>query len=101
MDQPASSIEQELAQVEGFEMNYELESGQSINVKGNLKKNVEFWKFIGAPHFILTTIENGYKLPFACIPVVAKLRNNKSARLHADFVEESISELLHTTTVCY
>lgn len=42
MYQQSSGNEQELAQVEGFEMNNELISGQSVNVNDNLKKNVAF-----------------------------------------------------------
>ena len=44
MYQQSSGNEQELAQVEGFEMNNELISGQSwsVNVNDNLKNNVAF-----------------------------------------------------------
>ena len=59
-----TSSEDDLAQVQEIAETYELESGQSLNVKDNLKKNLEFWKSIGAPNFILTTIENGYKLNY-------------------------------------
>ena len=61
-----------------------IDSGLSLSVKGNLRANTEFWKSIGAPYFILLIIENGYKLPFASLPEPVKLRNNKSARFHAD-----------------
>ena len=39
---------------------------------------------------ILSIIENRYKLPFASSPEPVKLRNNKSARLHAGFVDRVI-----------
>lgn len=42
MYQQSSGNEQELAQVEGFEMNNELISGQSVNVNDNLKNSVAF-----------------------------------------------------------
>ena len=64
-----------------------MESGQLVSVKGNLKANIEFWKSIGAPNFIISIIDNGYSLPFVNLPEPVKLRNNKSARLHTDFVD--------------
>ena len=89
-----SNTEDDLAQVEEIVEKYELESGQPLSVKGNLKKNLKFWESIGAPNFILKTIENGYKLPFVSFPITIRLKNNKSARLHADFVDEAIRELV-------
>ena len=88
-----SSIEEDLAQVEENVEKFEVDSGLSLSVKGNLRANIEFWKSIGAPYFILSIIENGYKLPFASSPEPVKLRNNKSARFHADFVDQAIHEL--------
>ena len=89
-----------MAQVDEIVQKYELESGQSLSVKGNLKKNLGFWRAIGAPNFILSTIEKGYKLPFASFPVAVRLRNNKSARLHADFVDQPVLELVNSGRVC-
>ena len=94
------SSEDDLAQVDEIVQIYELESGQSLSVKGNLKKNLGFWRAIGAPNFILSTIEKGYKLPFASFPVAVRLRNNKSARLHADFVDQAVRELVNSGRVC-
>ena len=74
------SNEDDLAQVDQITQNYELESGHSLSVKGNLKNNLGFWRSIGAPDFILSIIENGYRLPFISFPLAVKLRNNKSAR---------------------
>ena len=88
-----------MAQVDQITQNYELESGHSLSVKGNLKNNLGFWRSIGAPDFILSIIENGYRLPFISFPLAVKLRNNKSARLHADFVDQAILELLHSGRV--
>ena len=74
---------------------YELKSGQSLTVEGNLRKYLEFWRSIGAPNFILITIEKGYKLPFASLPVAVRLRNTKSAPLHANFVDQAVLELVN------
>ena len=45
------SIEDDLAQVVQITPNYELESGHSLRVKGNLKNNLGFWRSIGVPVF--------------------------------------------------
>ena len=95
-----SSIEEDLAQVEEIVEKFEVDSGLSLSLKGNLRANIEFWKSIGAPYFILSLIENGYKLPFASSPEPVKLRNNKSARFHADFVDQAIHELVLSGRVC-
>ena len=72
----------------------------ALSVKGNLRHNIKFWKSIGAPYYILSIIENGYKLPFASSPEPVKLRNNKSARLHAEFVNQAIHELVLSGRIC-
>ena len=83
----------DLAQVDQITQNYETESGHSLSVsKGNLKKNLGFWRSIGAPDFILSVVENGYRLPFISFPLAVKLRNNKAARLHAGFVDQAVLE---------
>ena len=91
--------EDDLEQVEQIAKNYELESGHSLGVKGNLKNNLGFWRSIGAPEFILSIIENGSKLPFISFPLAVKLRNNKSARLHAAFVDQAVLELVNSGRV--
>ena len=72
----------------------------SLTVKGNLKKNLGFWRSISAPNFILTTVEKGYKLPFGSLPLAVTLRINKSPRLHADFVDQAVLELVNSDRVC-
>ena len=70
-----------------------------LTVKGNLRKNLGFWRSISAPNFILTTVEKGYKLPFDSLPLAVRLRINKSARLHADFVDQAVLELVNSDRV--
>ena len=49
--------------------------------------------------FVLSIFENGYKLPVISFPLAVKLRNNKSARLHADFVDQAVLELVNSGRV--
>ena len=48
------------------------------NVKGNLRRKLEFWKRIGTSKFILNVIERGDMLPFLSLPEPAVFRNNRS-----------------------
>ena len=91
----------DLAQVHICSEQYEFQKSSStqVNVKGNLKKHLRFWKDVGAPQFILNVIESGYKLPFTSIPASVNIRNNRSARLHAQFVEDAINELCQSGRV--
>ena len=79
--------------------NDELESRHSSGVSCNLKNNLGFWRSIGAPVFILSMIENGYKVPFVPFPLPVKLRSNASARLHVDFVDQAVLELVNSGRV--
>ena len=82
-----------LVQVDQFTQNYELESGHS------LKNNLVFWRSKSAPESILSIIENGYRLPFISFTAAVKLRNSKSARIHVDFVDQAVLELLNSYLV--
>ena len=64
------------------------------NVKGRLRKHIEFWKKIGTSNFILSVISDGYRLPFIQAPPCRDISNNKSAFVHSNFVKEAINELL-------
>ena len=50
-----------------------------------------------APNFVLTTIEKGYKLLFASLPLAVRLK--KKARHHADFVDQAVLELVNSGRV--
>ena len=49
---------------------------------------------------ILSIIENSYRLQFISFPAAVKLRNNKSARIHVEFVDQAVLELLNSDLVC-
>ena len=80
---------------------YELEdlSPKHPHVKGNLKRNIEFWREIGASQYILSVIEDGYSLVFDSIPSQACFKNNNSALKHSEFVEKAILELLESDRI--
>ena len=80
-----------------FEIDEDL--GRNYNVKGNLKKNLEFWVFLGASSFILNVIKFGYRLPFWDVPPAYYSKNNASALKNIDFVENSITELLESKRI--
>ena len=96
----SQSSEDDLTQVQEFVQKHKLESGQSLTVKGNLRQNLGFWRSIGAPNFILTTIEKGHKLPFASLPLAVRLKNNNSAPIYPDFVDQAVLELVNSGRVC-
>lgn len=80
-----------------FEIDEDLR--RNYNVKGNLKKNLEFWVFLGASSFILKVIKFGYRLPFWDVPPAYYSKNNASALKNIDFVENSITELLESERI--
>ena len=74
---------------------YEYQQFQSVTgVKGRLAKNIEFWRNIGANDYVLNLIEFGYKLPMSTVPPKSRLKNNKSALAHVDFVTKAINDLV-------
>ena len=77
-----------------------LKADSLLTIKRNMRKNLGFWRAIGAPNFILRTIKQVHKLPFASLPVTVRLRNNKSAHLHATFVDQAVLELVNLGRVC-
>ena len=83
---------------DNYSYDHEQDSKNAL-VKGSLRSNLEYWKEIGASDFILDVIENGYKLPFRTIPDIAEFKNNRSARENAQFVSDSIKELLESKRI--
>ena len=80
----------DIAQVDCDSELFEFElitSTPCVNVKGNLRRNVEFFKCIGTPSFILNVIERGNLLPLVSFPEPAVLKNNRSSLSHVEFVE--------------
>ena len=72
----------DIAQVDYDSELFEFElitSTPCVNVKGNLRRNVEFLKRIGTPSFILNAIERGNLLSLVCFPEPAVFKNNRSS----------------------
>ena len=79
---------------------YEYEQGQKhIIGRGRLKKNIQFWRDIGANDFVLDVIENGYKLPLFSMPPQYFSDNNRSTISEYDFVCEAIKDLIDRSLV--
>lgn len=66
----------------------------SVIVKGRLRVNAHFRESIGASHFVLSVIREGYEIPFCYTPTSVYLPNNKSALQNSDFVLSAIAERL-------
>ena len=85
-----------------FEECFEFEnSPNSIqSVKGRLKAHFSFWVHaLVANDFILRVIDKGYAIPFIIFPQNVFFDNNHSALMHADFVFETIHELILSGSV--
>ena len=67
-----------------------------VNIKGKLRRDVELWKCIRTPSFVLNVIERGYLSPFVSFPEPAVFKTNRSSLSHAEFVEEAIQELVQS-----
>ena len=71
------------------------EPTEGLCVKGRLRENVSFWKGeLAAPDAVVSIIESGYVLPLKSLPPPCVRKNQPSAKLHADFVQASINELV-------
>ena len=69
-------------------------------VKGRLKEHVGFWREeLEAPEAVLSVIESGYVLPLKSMPDPSVQKNQLSAEVHADFVQDCIEELLASKCV--
>ena len=83
---------------------WEAEVGSSelidLFVQGRLKEKILFWKdVLKAPSSVLCTIESGYILPLKSEPTPISQCNQQSAIANADFVQQSLSELIRNRCV--
>lgn len=68
-------------------------------VKNSLHKYILSWENIDANEFVLQAIKNGYVIPFLNNPPLMFFRNNNSALVHSDFVNEAILVLVNNGCV--
>ena len=69
-------------------------SKSELSPYNRLKMASKTWQEAGAGRYILSVVEEGYKIPFKEVPDVQKSRNNKSARDNPEFVSKEIKNLL-------
>ena len=69
-------------------------SSSSHSVRGRLKAHISFWRRLQASDFILSTIYNGYKIPFLSTPPRFWCKNNRSSLDNCDFVTDAIQDLI-------
>ena len=77
---------------------WELEegTGQIEDVQGRLKSCLSFWKKeLDPAPWILSCIEEGYKLPLRLVPDKFCKANQQSALSNAKFVNEALTTLEH------
>ena len=63
-------------------------------MKGRLRREIDFWKEIQAPQYILDVTEFGYKVPLLQIPTPFSARNNSTDLVYSVFVENPIIDLI-------
>ena len=71
------------------------QGGADIIVKGRLKVSIQFLIDIGAYHFIIDTIRDGYKIPFYSSPPSVYVSNNVSGSMNANFEDTAIQDWLN------
>ena len=70
-------------------------SSSSHPVRGRLKAHISFWQSLEAPDFILSTIRDGYNIPYLSTPPRFWYKNNYCSSLeNCTFVTKAIQELI-------
>ena len=84
---------------ENISTNLSMQFQKPVTVKGRLKQNLKYWEDIGASDFIISTISEGYKIPFIDSPEPAEFKNSRSAIHNSEFVSYSLRELIASKRV--
>ena len=81
--------------------NYEFSENETeaVRVRGRLRSHISFWESINASAYVLKVIKEGYQFPLISEPPSVFLKNNKSAKIHREFVTEAVLELIATERV--
>ena len=92
---PTSGSSQDQISLPSDSFEFESSSESSSFKVGSLKAHVEFWSnSVQASDFIISTIVDGYRIPFFDLPEGYFIPNRSSAFKFKDFVNEAISELI-------
>ena len=70
-----------------------------VPVKGRLQQRKQFWEGISTSNFILSIIDEGYRIPFQKLSPRMLNTNNRSVLQEYQFVTETVLELLHSGRV--
>ena len=63
-------------------------------IAGRLKERIKVWRETGASAWVLSILEEGYKLPFIKLPTPLVMRNHSSVHRHSSFFDKAIHDLL-------
>ena len=91
------SDENQLIEVQFFYFNKgeaAYSSSSCHSVRGHLKVHISFWRRLQASAFILSTIHDGYKIPFLSTSPRFWCKDNRSSLDNCDFVTEAIQDLI-------
>ena len=92
---PTSGPSQDQISLASDAFEFESSSESSIFKVGSLRSHVDFWSnSVQASDFIISTIVDGYRIPFFNLPASYAIPNRSSAFKFKDFVNEAVSELI-------
>ena len=92
---PISFLQEDQISQPSDVFDFEKSSDSCLFKVGSLREHVDFWSnSIRASDFIISTIVEGYRIPFFDLPENFVIPNRSSAFKFKDFVNEAISELI-------
>ena len=92
---PTSGPSQDQISLASDAFEFESSSESTLFKVGSLKSHVDFWSnSVQASDFIISTIVDGYRIPFFNLPASYAIPNRSFAFKFKDFVNEAISELI-------
>ena len=91
---PISFLQEDQISLPSDVFDFEKSSDSCLFKVGSLREHFDFWSnSIRASDFIISTIVEGYRIPFFDLPENFVIPNRSSAFKFKDFVNEAISEL--------
>ena len=97
---PISFLQEDQISQPSDVFDFEKSSDSCLFKVGSLREHIDFWSnSIRASDFIISTIVEGYRIPFFDLPENFVIPNRSSAFKFKDFVNEAISELIESGCV--